>query len=242
MQNAKVVVKSILSTVVITLLSWLLTNLLHKFQGFNFNEELSSYTKDVQACIVDPKLIEERLDAIGGLEHVKANIKMHVLLPLKYPKIFFGNNVLNPCKGILLHGPPGTGKTMLVKAIAKESNVPFISLGLATIENKYFGESSKMLTAAFKYAQKIQPCIIFFDEIDGIMRKRSDMDQSCVYGLKTEMLALIDGMHSRKQDAVVIIGCTNHMKQLDAAILRRLNRSFEIRLPNVAARCQSQGL
>ena len=111
---------------------------------------------------------------------------------------------------------------MLTRAIAAEANVPFISLSLADLENKYFGESSKLLAATFSYARKIQPCVIFFDEIDGLIRQRSDADQSCVYGFKTEFLSQMDGMLRLSSDRFIVIGCTNCLAQLDSAVKRRL--------------------
>ena len=220
----------IISNVLQTLL---LNNTLSLSKGVS-----DSYEKQIESCIVNPQSIKVTLDDIGGLNDIKEDIKTQILLPLKHPSIFFdpNNETFRPSKGVLLYGPPGTGKTMLAKAIAKEAHVPFISLTLATLEDKYFGESSKLLSALFRLAQKMQPCIIFLDEIDGMIRTRSDHDQSCVYGLKTEFLNHMDGVNTQKNDSVFVIGCTNNPKSLDPAIKRRLPKIFEISLPSLEER------
>lgn len=124
--------------------------------------------------------------------------------------------------GVLLYGPPGTGKTMLAKAIAKECNIPFINISYNIIENKYYGESPKILKAYFTLADKIKPCIIFFDEIDGFLSTRNSLDQSSVNGLKTLFLTLMDGLIG-KDSSILIIGATNRVDQIDPAVRRRLS-------------------
>lgn len=191
------------------------------------------YENEIASHIVKSEDIVERLNDIGGLTRIKDDIRTHILLPLKYPHVFFSKNEsLHPNKGILLCGPPGVGKTMIARAIAAEANVPFISLTLSVLENKYFGETSKLLAGAFSLARRIQPCILFFDEIDGLIRNRSDSDQSCVYSLKTELLTHMDGLTSKKNDAVFFIGCTNIFDSLDPAIRRRLSKVYKLELPD----------
>lgn len=197
--------------------------------------------RELASCAVDPDQIEETLDHVGGLSQIKEEIRAHILLPLRHPAVFFGDAPeLHPSRGFLFYGPPGTGKTMLARAIAKEANVPFLALGLAALEQKYYGESSKMVRAAFAHARRVQPCVLFFDEVDGLCRRRSDQDQACVYGLKTELLSALDGLSSgaggRPAEAVVAIACTNCVASLDAALLRRLPRRFEVGLPSLDER------
>lgn len=121
---------------------------------------------------------------------------------------------------------------MLARAIAAEANVSFFSLTLASLENKFYGESSKLLAATFSLARKMQPCVLFFDEIDGMIRMRSDADQSCVYAFKTEFLSHMDGMGKKVDDAVIVIGCTNNAHNLDPAVSRRLPAQFKVDLPS----------
>ena len=197
----------------------------------------SSYEHQIKACTLDSSTITERLSTIGGLQMIKDDINTNIMLPLKYPDIFLKQkSILTPSRGILFCGPPGTGKTMLAKAIAAESGVPFIPITLSNIENKYYGESTKLLKAVFSYARKVQPCIVFFDEIDGFIRTRSDGDQACVYALKTEFLNLLDGMHTKNDDSFFVIGCTNVRNFLDPAIKRRLSKVYHIELPDESER------
>lgn len=194
---------------------------------------MSSYEMQIAQHIIRPLAIAERLDDIGGLAEVKEEIRSQLLLPLKYPKVFFSDvKALHPARGILLYGPPGTGKTMLARAIAAEAGVPFISLSLSNLEDKFFGESSKLLSATFSLAAKLQPCVLFFDEIDGMIRTRSEHDQSCVYGFKTEFLTHMDGIKKKETDAVIVIGCTNCESKLDPAVRRRLPRQYKVDLPS----------
>lgn len=199
-------------------------------------KNLDFYEKKICEYIIDSNKISERMENIGGLKEIKEDIFYNILLPLQYPHIFFESPKLMPNRGILLYGPPGTGKTLLAKAIAAEARVPFISLSLSSIEDKYYGESPKLIQGVFSLARKIQPCIVFFDEIDGLLRKRSEMDQSSTYGLKTELLSQIDGMASNKTDSIFVMGTTNSISSLDAALKRRLPKVYEIALPTTSER------
>ncbi len=202
------------------------------------NKSMNSYEKQIYETLVKGEDISDRLDTIGGLDDIKDDLKSNVLLPLKHPVVFFSkeSSILRPSRGLLFYGPPGTGKTMLARAIAAEANVPFLSLSLSVLENKYYGESNKLIQAIFSLGRKIQPCIIFFDEIDGLMKQRSEFDQSSVYGFKTELLSQIDGMDSKENDSIFVIGTTNNITILDPAIKRRLPKVYEMKLPNESDR------
>lgn len=135
-----------------------------------------------------------------------------------------------PPKGVLLYGPPGTGKTTLVKQLCKEHNVSTcLRITPDMIENKYQGESFKLLRAVFTMAKKMQPCLLFFDEIDGIMAYRNDLDQSHTNTMKTMFL---NGMDEIGLSKVLVVGATNRPESLDLALMRRMELKFEMGFPS----------
>lgn len=198
---------------------------------------LTTYESHLVTASVDPNSIEYGLDEVGGLSKIKEDIYLNIILPLQSPKTFFGKlKCLEPTRGVIFVGAPGTGKTMLARAIASEAKVNLLCLTLSMLENKYFGESSKLLSAAFSLAAKLQPCIMFFDEIDGMMRERGTDEQSSSYGFKTEFLVHMDAMQTKSKDAVLVIGSTNNMKVLDPALKRRLPKVYHLDKPNPSER------
>lgn len=176
----------------------------------------------------------DTLSSIGGLVEVKRALRRTVLLPLRHAELF-AHPLLRPPRGTLLCGPPGTGKTMLARALAVEAAVPFMPLHPATLESKWWGESPKILAGAFADATKHAPCIMFFDEIDGIGRARSESDQSCVYSFKCELLRHLDGVETSTAP-VAVLACTNCPRALDPALRRRFGQHIEVPLPDEAAR------
>lgn len=195
---------------------------------------LTEHERQIAANTVHADAISERLVDIGGLAAVKDDIRAQILLPLQHPELFSSISVhMRPPRGVLLYGKPGTGKTMLAKAIAAEAGRPFVSLSLASLESKWYGETSKLLQACFSYARRMQPCVLFFDEIDGMMRARDGHnDHSSVYGMKTEFLSHMDGMQTRADDTFFVIACTNNAEILDPAVKRRLPQVYRIEPPS----------
>merc|ERR1712038_1201593 len=131
---------------------------------------------------------------IGGLSSLIDNIKESVVLPFKHKKLFSSSSLLSAPKGILLYGPPGCGKTMIAKATAKETGCHFINLDTASLTDKWYGETNKLVTAVFSLAVKIQPCIIFIDEIDSFLRTRSSEDHEATAMMKAQFMSLWDGL------------------------------------------------
>ncbi len=155
---------------------------------------------------------------VGGLESVKQELKEAVEWPLKHPDAFKRLGV-RPPKGILLYGAPGTGKTLLAKAVANESEANFISVKGPELLSKWVGESEKAVREIFKKAQQTSPTIIFFDEIDSLAPRRGmSNDTSVTERVVNQLLTEIDGIEGMHD--IVIIGATNRPDILDTALLR----------------------
>ena len=107
---------------------------------------------------------------IGGLDPIISSLRESVIYPLVFPELFTSSSLLSAPKGVLLYGPPGCGKTMLARALAKESGATFINIAVSTLANKWYGESNKLINGMFGLARKLQPSIIFIDEIDSFLR------------------------------------------------------------------------
>ncbi|XP_022247979.1 ATPase family AAA domain-containing protein 1-B-like isoform X1 [Limulus polyphemus] len=138
--------------------------------------------------------------------------------------------------GVLLHGPPGCGKTMIAKATAKEAGARFINLEVSSLTDKWYGESQKLAAAVFSLAVKIQPCIIFVDEIDSFLRSRDTHDHEATAMMKAQFMSLWDGLITDPKCQVIIMGATNRPQDVDRAILRRMPAMFNVGLPNLPQR------
>jgi len=115
-----------------------------------------------------------------------------VIYPLKYPEIFVSSSpLLRAPKGVLLYGPPGCGKSMLAKALAKESGATFINIAASVLTNKWYGESNKLVAGLFRLARKAQPSIIFIDEIDSFLRERTKGDHEVTAMMKAEFMSYV---------------------------------------------------
>ena len=196
--------------------------------------ELNAHEQSLLSCVVFPESVKIYFNDIGGLEDTKKKIRSLVIKPLQRTTLP-ANHLLKPPNGIIFHGPPGTGKTMLAKALAMETGSVFINFSMASIENKMFGESAKLLKSLFSLADKVKPCVIFMDELDGFSSERNAFDQSFVNGLKTQMLTYLDGLETR-DDKIVIIGATNRLSSIDKAMRRRMRLHIEIPLPDYESR------
>ncbi|NQE05046.1 VCP-like ATPase [ANME-1 cluster archaeon GoMg1] len=169
---------------------------------------------------------------IGGLENAKQELKEVVEWPLKYPTVFSRLNT-KPPKGILLFGPPGTGKTMLVKAVANVTEANFISIKGPELLSKWVGESEKAVREIFRKAKQAAPCIIFLDELDSIAPIRgAGFDSHVTERVVSQLLTAMDGLEELKE--VIIIAATNRPDMIDPALLRpgRLDRLIYIQPPD----------
>lgn len=191
---------------------------------------LNSYEKTVLSSVITSDELDISFEDIGGLDSMIADLLESVVYPLMMPEVYQGNPLLQAPSGVLLHGPPGCGKTMLAKALANESGANFISIRMSQIMDKWYGESNKIVDAMFSLANKLQPCMIFIDEIDSFLRERAATDHEVTAMLKAEFMTLWDGLLSNGR--VMIVGATNRIGDIDGAFLRRLPKRFYIPTPN----------
>src|SRR5438309_2531094 len=172
---------------------------------------------------------------IGGIKDEIQKVREMIELPLRHPEIFEKLGVEAP-KGVLLYGAPGTGKTLLAKAVANESNAHFISISGPEIMSKFYGESEARLREIFKEAKEKAPTIIFIDEIDSIAPKREEVSGEVERRVVSQLLSLMDGLEARGK--VIVIAATNRPNALDPALRRpgRFDREIEIRIPDKKGR------
>ena len=197
------------------------------------NTELILNSKAVE--VSDEKIPDITYEDIGGLTDEVKKIREMVEIPLKHPEIFDKLGI-EPPKGVLLHGSPGTGKTLLAKAVANESEANFILLNGPEIMSKFYGESEKKIRDIFEEAEKTAPAIIFIDEIDAIAPKREEVYGEVERRVVSQMLTMMDGLKSRGK--VVVIGATNRVNSIDPALRRpgRFDRELEISVPDKKGR------
>lgn len=197
--------------------------------------DLDEYEQVIISSVIAPGDIQVSFSDVGGLAEIIDELRESVLYPLTEPGLFkHHSSLLQAPKGVLLFGPPGCGKTMLAKALAAESSANFINIKMSVIMDKWFGESNKLVAAIFSLAQKLQPCIIFIDEIDSFLRERQSSDHEITSMLKAEFMALWDGLTT--DGRVMVLGATNRPNDIDNAILRRLPKRFAVPLPEFEER------
>ncbi|WP_135363114.1 proteasome-activating nucleotidase Pan1 [Halosimplex halophilum] len=196
---------------------------------------------DVRARVME---VEESPDVtyqdIGGIEDQLEEVRETVEMPLQNPDMFEEVGI-DPPSGVLLHGPPGTGKTMLAKAVANQTDATFIKMAGSELVHKFIGEGAKLVRDLFELARQHEPSVLFIDEIDAIAAKRTDSKTSGDAEVQRTMMQLLsemDGFEERGE--VRIIAATNRFDMLDRAILRpgRFDRLIEVPKPDVEGREQ----
>lgn len=204
-------------------------------KGSDKSEEDDEIEGQLEGVIISEKP-EVKLEDVAGLEKAKQALREAIVLPLMRPDLFTGAR--KPWKGILLFGPPGTGKTLLAKAVAGELDATFFNISPATMMSKWLGESEKIVKKLFDIAKEKQPSIIFIDEVDALTQIRSGNENDAMRRVKTQLLTSMEGLTSKKEDRVVVIGATNVPWEIDPAFRRRFERRIYIPLPDREARTE----
>ncbi|XP_062189346.1 uncharacterized protein LOC133892520 [Phragmites australis] len=196
----------------------------------------NEFEKRIRPEVIPANEIGVSFDDIGALDDIKESLQELVMLPLRRPDLFKGG-LLKPCRGILLFGPPGTGKTMLAKAIANEAQASFINVSMSTITSKWFGEDEKNVRALFTLAAKVSPTIIFVDEVDSMLGQRNRAgEHEAMRKIKNEFMTHWDGLLSRPDQRILVLAATNRPFDLDEAIIRRFERRIMVGLPSMESR------
>ncbi|KAJ0251537.1 Uncharacterized protein HA466_0124770 [Hirschfeldia incana] len=196
----------------------------------------NEFEKRIRPEVIPANEIGVTFADIGSLDETKESLQELVMLPLRRPDLFKGG-LLKPCRGILLFGPPGTGKTMMAKAIANEAGASFINVSMSTITSKWFGEDEKNVRALFTLAAKVSPTIIFVDEVDSMLGQRTRVgEHEAMRKIKNEFMTHWDGLMSSSGDRILVLAATNRPFDLDEAIIRRFERRIMVGLPSVESR------
>ncbi|KAF2180545.1 AAA-domain-containing protein [Zopfia rhizophila CBS 207.26] len=204
---------------------------------------LTLYEQTIAMEVVAPEEIPVSFDDIGGLDSIIEELKESVIYPLTMPHLYsHSSSLLSAPSGVLLYGPPGCGKTMLAKALAHESGACFINLHISTLTEKWYGDSNKLVNAVFSLARKLQPSIVFIDEIDAVLGQRRSGEHEASGMVKAEFMTHWDGLASSSRPGsttpqrICILGATNRIQDIDEAILRRMPKKFPVALPNASQR------
>ncbi|KAJ8621582.1 hypothetical protein MRB53_030111 [Persea americana] len=196
----------------------------------------NEFEKRIRPEVIPANEIGVTFADIGALDEIKESLQELVMLPLRRPDLFKGG-LLKPCRGILLFGPPGTGKTMMAKAIAREAGASFINVSMSTITSKWFGEDEKNVRALFSLAAKVSPTIVFVDEVDSMLGQRTRVgEHEAMRKIKNEFMTHWDGLMTRPDQRILVLAATNRPFDLDEAIIRRFERRIMVGLPSVENR------
>lgn len=195
--------------------------------------EPSGISSDID---IEPILPKERYSDLGGIDNILQDVKEIIEWPLSHPEIYSWLGV-DPPRGILLHGPPGCGKTHLAYAIAGELNVPFYNISAPEIVSGMSGESEARIRSIFEHAKEKAPCIIFLDEIDSITPKRENASREMERRIVAQLLTSMDTL-SQAESPVIVIGATNRPDSIDVALRRagRFDREISLGVPDENSR------
>ncbi|MFO8018658.1 MAG: AAA family ATPase [Promethearchaeia archaeon] len=201
-------------------------------------EEMSEEERELRNSIAGTILTESpdvEWSDIAGLDTCKQALREAIVLPMIKPDLFRGAR--KPWSGILLYGPPGCGKTLLAKAAAGEVESTFFNVSSADLLSKWLGESEKLISSLFRLARLKAPSLIFIDEIDSVATKRgSGNESSGERRVKTQLLSEIQGLKTKNNDLLLVLGATNRPWDIDNAMLSRFEKKVHVPLPDKEAR------
>ncbi|KAF2365554.1 ATPase AAA-type core [Trinorchestia longiramus] len=203
--------------------------------GVKKETKLTEYEYIIASQLVVGQNLNVGWKDVAGLQSLIRELRQTVILPVQISSRH-SSRLIKPPKGVLLHGPPGCGKTLLAKAVAKEAGCRFINLDVSSLTDKWYGESPKLASAVFTLATKIQPCIIFIDEVDSFLRVRATGDHEATAMMKAQFLQHWDGLNTDHDAIVIVMAATNRPRDVDKAILRRLPAAFHVTLPGMEQR------
>uniref|UniRef100_A0A0K0DX42 AAA domain-containing protein n=1 Tax=Strongyloides stercoralis TaxID=6248 RepID=A0A0K0DX42_STRER len=206
-----------------------------KKMGFSNPPILTEYESTILLSLVDPSDGGSYKDIIGYSDII-STLKRRIVYPLI---LSFKRNdkLLQPPKGVLLYGHPGVGKTKIARSVAGECGCRFINCDMSIMMDKYYGESQKMISALFSLAQKLQPVIIFIDEIESFLRTRNETDNEVNQAFKAQFMSQWDGF-IESNSKIVIMAASNLPTLIDPAILRRMPVKIKIPLPDANTRIE----
>ncbi|KAL4914211.1 P-loop containing nucleoside triphosphate hydrolase protein [Aspergillus aurantiobrunneus] len=204
-------------------------------------ESHSSKRRKAESAVDRSPPTHINLADLGGLDDVVQQLGDLIILPMTRPRVYLASNV-QPPRGVLLHGPPGCGKTMIANAFAAELGVPFISISAPSIVSGMSGESEKALREHFEEARRLAPCLIFIDEIDAITPKRESAQREMEKRIVAQLLTCMDELALEKTDGkpVIVLAATNRPDSLDAALRRggRFDKEINMTVPSEPVREQ----
>jgi transitional endoplasmic reticulum ATPase len=194
-------------------------------------DKLSEGKKILQTLNIEPPEIPKvTFQDVAGLENVKTEIMSKIIYPMRYKELSQEYNI-EFSGGMLLYGPPGTGKTFIVKAIANEVKANFINVNPSTLYSQWFGQFEKNISLLFRAAYLLSPSILFFDEIDTLVPKRSGSESDAARRGVSQLLTEVGGLTSQKDRNVFIIAATNNPWGIDEAIMRPGRFDVKIYVP-----------
>ncbi|KAL2831994.1 P-loop containing nucleoside triphosphate hydrolase protein [Aspergillus cavernicola] len=204
-------------------------------------ESHSSKRRKAESAVDRSPPTHVSLADLGGLDDVVQDLGDLVIIPMTRPQVYMSSNV-QPPRGVLLHGPPGCGKTMIANAFAAELGVPFIPISAPSIVSGMSGESEKALREHFEEAKRLAPCLIFIDEIDAITPKRESAQREMEKRIVAQLLTCMDDLALEKTDGkpVIVLAATNRPDSLDAALRRggRFDKEINMTVPSEPVREQ----